>query len=86
MAQGQLTIRTGFSPITSSLFRESTIQKGKELIEARHMKNMEEIRDSNGQIKILGRCIHQTSVHALWAKIVGEAHGKNFSTILLDYP
>ena len=53
--------RCGFSPIVfGNTFRESTLALGKNLVEANHVFNVEEVVEQNKPREIFGRCFPQT--------------------------
>jgi hypothetical protein len=62
----ELKIRTGFSAIKWPRDREEhrsgTLDRGKKLVEADHVKSVQEIQKPGKMTEIEGRCVRQTSV------------------------
>lgn len=54
-----VVLRTGFSTISATCFRKSTLKKGKKLL--RHIFNVEEVQ-SNSENIIHGFCVRQASI------------------------
>lgn len=60
-----ITIRTGFAKISHNIeFQPASIEKGKNLCKAEHVRNVEEFRNNGVSYLIKGKVIRQTSVTA----------------------
>jgi hypothetical protein len=55
-------IRGGFQKVYGLQFRTDTIRKAQELVQAAHVKFVEEYRSREGKIFIRGKCVPSMSI------------------------